>query len=98
MKAIWDGKIIAESDETIEIENNQYFPPDSVKKEFLKKSGNTYTCPWKGLCYYYDVTVDGKTAKDGAWSYPVPKEGSVEMVGKDFANYFAFWHGVEIKE
>jgi len=96
MKAVWNSKVIAESDKTIEIEGNQYFPPDSLKKEFLKPSDHHTTCPWKGEASYYDVVVDGKVNKNAAWFYPVPKEGSVEKVGKDFANYVAFWNGIKI--
>lgn len=96
MKAIWNEKVIAESDETIEIENNQYFPFDSVNKNFLIKSDFHTTCPWKGLAYYYNLNVDGKINENAAWYYPIPKEGSIEKVGKDFTNYIAFWNGVKI--
>ena len=74
MRAIWNNKIIAESDRTIVVENNRYFPPDSVKMEYLKKSGNQYTCRWKGVCDYYDVVVNGEANKDAAWVYPEPTE------------------------
>lgn len=93
MKAIWNGKVIAESDKTIVVENNHYFPPNSVKMEYLKKSGNTYQCAWKGLADYYDVVVDGKVNKDAAWVYPAPTPAAEEIKG-----YFGFWRGVEIKE
>ena len=95
-KAIWNGQTLAESDETIRIEGNQYFPPSSVKKEFLKPSDMHTTCPWKGEASYYDVVVDGETNKDAAWYYPLPKDGSIDRVGADFRNYIAFWHGVEV--
>jgi uncharacterized protein (DUF427 family) len=98
MKAIWNNQIIAESNDTIVIENNQYFPPDSIKREYFKPSDTHTTCPWKGEASYYNVVVDGKENKDAAWYYPVPKAGSVEKVGKDFASYVAFWNGVEVKE
>jgi len=91
-KAIFNKEIIAESDKCVEVEGNQYFPPESVKKKFLKKSGNTYICPWKGLGYYYDVTVKGKTVKDGGWCYPKPKPAA-----KQIAGYFAFWKDVKVK-
>ncbi|MCH8049152.1 DUF427 domain-containing protein [Patescibacteria group bacterium] len=93
MKAIWNNQVIAESDETIIIEDNHYFPPDSVKMEYLKKSGNTYQCHWKGHADYYDVTVEGEVSKDGAWIYPEPTEAAKEIAG-----YYAFWHGVEVTE
>ena len=70
MKAIWNGKVIAESDKTINIEGNQYFPPETVSKEFLSDSNTHIKCHWKGTASYYDVVVDGKTNKDAAWYYP----------------------------
>ncbi|HSH31395.1 MAG TPA: DUF427 domain-containing protein [Candidatus Saccharimonadales bacterium] len=96
MKATWDNQVIAESDQTIVIEGNQYFPPASVKQEFLSASPNHTTCPWKGEASYYSITVDGQTNPDAAWYYPTPKEGSVERVGQDFSNYVAFWKGVTV--
>lgn len=91
MKAIWNNQIIAESDDTVVVEGNQYFPPDSVKMQYLTKNGDTYTCPWKGHCDYYDVTVDGKTSKNGAFMYPEPKPEAANIKG-----HFAFWQGVEV--
>jgi uncharacterized protein (DUF427 family) len=98
MKALWHGAIIAEADddETIEIEGNQYFPPDSMHNMFLEGSSYTTTCPWKGLAHYYSLNVDGKKNANAAWYYSEPKDGSIEKVGKDFTNYVAFWNGVEI--
>jgi uncharacterized protein (DUF427 family) len=96
MKATWNGEVIAESTDTIEIEGNQYFPPNSVHTEFLEQSDHTSTCIWKGLAHYYTVVVNGQRNENAAWYYPVPKEGSVERVGKDFSNYVAFWNGVEV--
>ena len=96
MKAIWENQIIAESDETVVIEGNHYFPQVSVKKEFLKDSDHTSICPWKGDAKYYHVEVDGKQNENAAWYYPVPEEESVERVGHDLANYVAFWNGWEI--
>jgi uncharacterized protein (DUF427 family) len=98
MKATWNGAVIAESDETIIIEGNQYFPPSSVNKEYLQSSTYTSTCVWKGLAHYYTVSVEGKQNENAAWYYPVPKEGSVERVGQDFTNYIAFWNGVIVSE
>lgn len=95
-KATWNGQVLAESDQTILIEGNQYFPPDSVKREFFKDSDLHTTCHWKGEASYYDVVVNGEVNDGAAWYYPVPKEGSVERVGKDFSNYVAFWRGVEV--
>ena len=96
-KAIWNGQILAESGDTILIEGNQYFPPDSVRREFLTPSDTHTICPWKGEASYYNVVVGGETNHDAAWYYPVPKDGSIKRVGKDFSNYVAFWHGVEVK-
>lgn len=75
------------------VENNHYFPPESVNMELLKKSGDTYTCPWKGLADYYNVVVDGKVNKNAAWVYPEPKEEAKNIAGR-----FAFWKGVEVEE
>lgn len=99
MKAVWNKVTIAEApqDDLIRIEGNWYFPPDSVANEYLKPSDTHTTCFWKGEASYYTVIVEGQENKDAAWCYPQPQEGSVERVGRDFANYIAFWHGVEIK-
>lgn len=93
MKAIYNNTIIAQSDKTVEVEGNHYFPPESVKMEFFKKSGNTYTCTWKGTCDYYDVSVEGNTAKDSAWMYPEPTKPAENIKG-----YFAFWKDVKVTE
>jgi len=91
MKAKWNGQIIAESDETIGLENNYYFPVSSVNMKFLQKSVTHTTCPWKGEASYYDIVIDGKINKDAAWYYPEPKP-----MAKGIKNYIAFWKGVEI--
>ena len=91
VKAVWKGKVIAESDKTEEVEGNLYFPPDSIKKGFLKESSHHTTCPWKGEASYYDVEVDGEVNENAAWCYPEPKEGA-----KQIKNYVAFWNGVEV--
>ena len=100
MKAIWNDQTIAEADkeDLIYIERNWYFPPDSVKQEFLRKSDTPYTCPWKGDCQYFDIVIDGQTDKDAAFSYPEPKPSAIETVKKDFANYVAFWRDVQVTE
>jgi uncharacterized protein (DUF427 family) len=92
MKAVWKNNIIAESDKTVVVENNYYFPPESVQMEYLKKSGNTYECNWKGITDYYDIIVDGEKNSDAAWVYPDPMPAAEEITG-----HFAFWKGVEIK-
>ncbi len=91
MKAIWNGTTLAESDQTIVVEGNHYFPADSVKMEHLKSSDTHTTCPWKGLASYYTVSVDGQENPDSAWYYPQPKDAA-----KEIANYVAFWRGVKV--
>jgi uncharacterized protein (DUF427 family) len=91
-RAMWNGAVLAESDRCIVIEGNQYFPPDSVKTEYLRDSATHSLCPWKGTASYYDVVVDGKTNKDAAWYYPQPKDAA-----KEIANYVAFWRGVAVQ-
>jgi uncharacterized protein (DUF427 family) len=97
VKAIWNRAVIAESDKTIVIEGNQYFPPESVRREFLMDSDLHTTCVWKGEASYYTLMVEGEENQDGAWYYPKPKDGSIEMAGHDFTDYVAFWRGVEVK-
>jgi|SRR5688572_13222479 len=100
MKAIWKGQVIAEApkEALIYIERNWYFPPDTVEQDFLRKSDTPYTCPWKGVCQYFDVGKDDDWSKDCAWSYPNPKPGASDIVKKDFSNYVAFWRDVEVVE
>lgn len=100
MKAIWNNQVIAEApqEELIRIEGNWYFPPSSVKREYYKDSDTHTTCFWKGEASYYNVEVNGETNEDAAWYYPKPMDGSVERVKKDFTDYVAFWHGVEVEE
>ncbi len=100
MKAVWNDAIIAEADkeDLILIEGNWYFPPTAIKKEFFKPNNEHTTCFWKGEASYYDIDVNGSVNQSGAWYYPAPKDGSVERVKKDFTNYVAFWHGVQVIE
>lgn len=100
MKAIWNNQVIAEveKDQLIRIEGNWYFPPDAIKPEFFQPSDTHTECHWKGTASYYNVMVNGELNEDAAWFYPVPKDGSIERVGKDYTNYVAFWHGVEVTE
>ncbi len=93
MKAIWNGQVIAESNETITVEGNHYFPPNSLNKSFFKESNTSTTCPWKGVASYYSLEVDGKLNTDAAWYYPSPKVAAENITG-----HVAFWKGVEIKE
>lgn len=91
MKALWNGQVIAESNDTVVVENNHYFPRDSVKAEFLKESNTHSTCPWKGLASYFTLDVDGKQNTDAAWYYPDPKDAA-----KNIKDHVAFWKGVQI--
>ena len=93
MKAIWNDQIIAESNDTIVVENNHYFPIESVKAEYLENTDTHTTCPWKGLASYYTLNVDGKKNQDAAWYYPQPKEAANHIT-----NYVAFWKGVKVSE
>ena len=90
-KAVWNGKVLAESDETIIIEGNHYFPPEAIQKGYFQENDHHTTCPWKGEASYYDLTVEGKVNPSAAWVYPEPKEAAKEIKG-----YIAFWKGVEV--
>lgn len=91
-KAIWNGVVLAESDETIVVEGNHYFPPDSVNWEHFEDSDAHTVCPWKGVASYYNVKEDGNVNKNAAWYYPDPKPAAEEI--KD---YVAFWRGVRVE-
>lgn len=89
--ARWNGTIIAESDDTVVVEGNHYFPRASVKAEYLADSATTSICPWKGTAHYHSLNVNGATNSDAAWYYPAPKDAAAEI-----ANRIAFWKGVEV--
>lgn len=93
MKAIWKNTVLAESDDTIVIENNHYFPAESIKSEYFKESSSHTTCPWKGVASYYSVEVAGQTNTDAAWYYP-----EVSELAKGIKGRVAFWKGVEVVE
>ena len=93
MKAVWNGKILAESDETVIIEENHYFPASSLHKQYFKESAKHTVCPWKGTASYYTLEVEGQRNEDAAWYYPQPKEAAIAI--KD---HVAFWKGVEVGE
>jgi uncharacterized protein (DUF427 family) len=93
MKAIWKGKVIAESNDTIVVEGNHYFPSDSVNHEFLEKSEKKTTCPWKGVASYFNIVMGEDVNPDATWTYPEPKEAAKEIAGR-----YAFWRGVEVAE
>lgn len=91
MKAIWNEQILAESDDTVVVENNHYFPADSLRGEYFLPSSTLTHCPWKGQAHYYSISVGGKQNVDAAWFYPAPKEAAIEI--KD---HVAFWKGVSV--
>jgi uncharacterized protein (DUF427 family) len=91
MKAIFNNQVIAESDETVEVEGNYYFPADAVKKEFLRPSNLRSACPWKGKASYYSVEVKGRKENDAAWYYAEPKPAAEDIKGM-----IAFWKGVDV--
>lgn len=91
MKAIWNNITIAESDDTVVVENNHYFPQHSLKREFFKSSDKISRCPWKGEARYLSVIVDGEENTDAAWYYPEPKEAAANIKDR-----IAFWRGVNI--
>ena len=90
-KATWNGAVIAESDRTVIVEGNHYFPPESVNRRYLSDNARTTTCPWKGVASYYDIEVAGRVNEAAAWHYPEPKPKAAQI--KD---HVAFWHGVQV--
>lgn len=91
-KAIWNDTVLAQSNDTIVIDGNHYFPPDSVNKQYFKESNKHTSCPWKGTADYYDIEVNEQINRDAAWFYPNAKEKA-----KHFENYVAFWRGVKVE-
>ncbi|MEM6697384.1 MAG: DUF427 domain-containing protein [Bacteroidota bacterium] len=90
-QAIWNGKVIAESDDLVNVEGNYYFPEESLNKEYFAESATNTVCPWKGTASYYSVNVEGAENKDAAWYYPTPKDAAKAIKGR-----VAFWRGVEV--
>jgi len=93
MKALWNDRVIAESDATVVVEGNHYFPADAIHQEFFQPSTHTSVCGWKGTASYYDVVVDGRTNANAAWYYATPKDAAREIAGR-----VAFWKGVQVVE
>ena len=91
VKAVWNGAVIAESDATVVVEGNHYFPRADVRSEYLVASTKQTGCPWKGTASYYSLSVDGATNQDAAWYYPEPKAAAAEIKDR-----LAFWRGVEV--
>ena len=93
MKATWNNTVIAESDDTVVVEGNHYFPPDSIQSEYFKSSDTTSVCPWKGTASYYTLDVNGEQNPDAAWYYPDTKEAANNIRGR-----IAFWKGVQVSD
>jgi uncharacterized protein (DUF427 family) len=92
MRATWNGTTIAESDDTVQVEGNHYFPLDAVDRQYLQESSTHSVCPWKGTASYFDVVVGGETNRDAVWYYPDPKAGAESVTGRA-----SFWHGVKVE-
>lgn len=92
MQALWNDTVIAESQDTVVVEGNHYFPPEALKREYFAASDRTTTCPWKGEASYYHVVVGGRENRDAAWYYPTPKPAAAEIAGR-----VAFWRGVVVR-
>jgi uncharacterized protein (DUF427 family) len=90
-RAVWNGQVLAESDDLVNIEGNYYFPESSLNKEYFETSSTHTVCPWKGTASYYTLKVDGEQNVDAAWYYPETKEAAKSIKGR-----IAFWKGVEI--
>ena len=91
MKAIWNDTVLAESDDTIVVEGNHYFPPEAINQQYFRENSMHTVCPWKGTASYYDIVVDGQVNQGGAWYYPSPSRAA-----KGIEGYIAFWRGVRV--
>lgn len=92
MRALWNDTVLAETDDTVVVENNHYFPLSSLNRDLFRESSHTTVCPWKGTASYYDVVVDGKVNANAAWYYPTPKSAAAEIKDR-----VAFWKGVQVQ-
>ena len=90
-KAIWNGVVLAESDQTEMVEGNHYFPANAINREYFQESDHRTTCPWKGVASYYTIEVDGQKNENAAWYYPTPKAAA-----NNIKNHVAFWRGVQV--
>ena len=91
MRAIWNGVTLAESDDTVVVEGNHYFPANSLDQQYITPSNHQSVCPWKGTASYYSLEVDGQSNADAVWYYPTPKEAAANIAGR-----VAFWKGVKV--
>jgi uncharacterized protein (DUF427 family) len=92
VQAVWNGQVLAESDDTVVVEGNHYFPREAVRDDVLRESATQTRCPWKGLAHYYSVEVEGQVNRDAAWYYPEPKDAA-----SNIKDHVAFWKGIEIR-
>lgn len=92
VKAIWNGTVLAESDRTVMVEGNHYFPPETIHSQYFQPSRTTTVCHWKGTANYYDIEVNGQRNRDAAWYYPEPSKAAL-----DIKDHVAFWRGVEVQ-
>ena len=92
-KAIWNGKVVAQSEDTVVVEGNHYFPRDSLVAEYFEPSDKTTVCPWKGTASYLTLRVEGEINADAAWTYPTPKEAAAQIKDR-----VAFWRGVRVED
>ncbi|QDU41075.1 hypothetical protein Mal4_54400 [Maioricimonas rarisocia] len=92
-KAVWNGAVLAESETTVQVEGNHYFPPESIDRQYFRESDKQTVCGWKGTASYFDVVVGDEVNADAAWHYPDPKPEAAQI-----RNHVAFWKGVEVKE
>ncbi len=92
-KATWEGAVLAESNQCVDVEGNQYFPLSAINKDYFKPSATQTVCPWKGTASYYDIEVNGKRNPDAAWYYPEPKAAARQITG-----HVAFWKGVKVEK
>ncbi|NYE25019.1 DUF427 domain-containing protein [Pigmentiphaga litoralis] len=92
MRALWNDTVLAETNDTVVVENNHYFPLSSLNRDLFRESSHTTVCPWKGTASYYDVVVDGKVNANAAWYYPTPKSAAAEIKDR-----VAFWKGVQVQ-
>jgi uncharacterized protein (DUF427 family) len=92
MKAVWNGKVVAESDDLVLVEGNQYFPMEALDRQYVTYSNHKSTCPWKGQASYFSLLVDGELNQDAAWYYADPKPAAEEI-----KNRVAFWKGVKVE-
>ena len=93
MKAIWNGAVLAESDETVVVEGNHYFPPEAINRAYFAESDHHTRCPWKGLASYYTVEVEGESNANAAWYYPDPSDAA-----RQIKDHVAFWKGVQVTD